>query len=177
MTNKGWHGEPRRHGLARKGVKTVIDKDTRLAVNKYVSNGKKVYCPKCKEEIWDKSSIDQRLNKCWNCGIRFDNEETQPFVFYHKGELGMRGEGLTKTEYEGEIQSLDRTLECLLNDISQDIPEFNNEEYNFGLYFSSRWNADDVGDIMLDHNCDAPDKLVDKINDWLNKNVKVVREK
>ena len=36
---KGWHGEPRRHGLARKGVKTVIDKDTRLAVNNYVARG------------------------------------------------------------------------------------------------------------------------------------------
>jgi len=36
---KGWKGEPRRHGLARKGVKTVIDKDKRLAVNNYVARG------------------------------------------------------------------------------------------------------------------------------------------
>jgi len=37
--NKGWHGEPRRHGLAQKGVKTVIDDHRRLAVNHFVSNG------------------------------------------------------------------------------------------------------------------------------------------
>jgi len=31
-------------------------------------------CPKCKRKIWDKSTIDQRLNKCWDCGLRFDNK-------------------------------------------------------------------------------------------------------
>src|SRR5579864_862221 len=29
-------------------------------------------CPNCGKEIWDVSTVDQRLNKCWNCGIRFD---------------------------------------------------------------------------------------------------------
>ena len=38
---KGWKGEPRRHGLARRGVKTVIDKDKRLSVKNYVSRGRK----------------------------------------------------------------------------------------------------------------------------------------
>jgi len=28
-------------------------------------------CPKCKKEIWDKATIDQRLNKCWECGTKF----------------------------------------------------------------------------------------------------------
>lgn len=36
-----WKGEPRRHSLAKKGVKTVIDKDKRLAVNNYVARGVK----------------------------------------------------------------------------------------------------------------------------------------
>jgi len=41
MTNgKGWKGEPRRHGLARRGVKTVINDHHRLAVNNYVARGK-----------------------------------------------------------------------------------------------------------------------------------------
>lgn len=35
----------------------------------------KVICPKCGREVWDKASADQRLNKCWGCGLRFDNEE------------------------------------------------------------------------------------------------------
>jgi len=35
----GWHGESRRHGLARKGVNTVIDGNNRLAVNNYVARG------------------------------------------------------------------------------------------------------------------------------------------
>lgn len=39
MAKKGWSGESRRHGLARKGVKTVIDDDKRLAVNNYVARG------------------------------------------------------------------------------------------------------------------------------------------
>jgi DNA-directed RNA polymerase subunit RPC12/RpoP len=28
-------------------------------------------CPECSETVWDVSTIDQRLNKCWNCGIRW----------------------------------------------------------------------------------------------------------
>jgi hypothetical protein len=32
-------------------------------------------CPGCMAEIWDVSTVDQRLNKCWECGLRFDNEE------------------------------------------------------------------------------------------------------
>lgn len=36
----GWKNESRRHSLARKGVKTVIDDHKRLAVNKFVANGK-----------------------------------------------------------------------------------------------------------------------------------------
>jgi hypothetical protein len=34
-------------------------------------------CPKCGEDIWDTSTVDQRLNKCWNCGTRFDNPEAE----------------------------------------------------------------------------------------------------
>ena len=39
---------------------------------------KKVICPGCGEEVWDVSTVDQRLNKCWKCGLRFDNEESNP---------------------------------------------------------------------------------------------------
>lgn len=35
----GWKGESRRHSLARKGVKTVIDDKHRLAVNNFVARG------------------------------------------------------------------------------------------------------------------------------------------
>lgn len=35
----GWKGESRRHSLARKGIKTVIDDHRRLAVNNYVARG------------------------------------------------------------------------------------------------------------------------------------------
>ena len=31
-----------------------------------------VKCPKCGEPVWDKAGADQRLNKCWGCGWRFD---------------------------------------------------------------------------------------------------------
>jgi hypothetical protein len=29
-------------------------------------------CPKCGKPVWDKAGADQRLNKCWECGLRFD---------------------------------------------------------------------------------------------------------
>jgi hypothetical protein len=29
------------------------------------------HCPDCLEEIWDVSTIDQHLNKCWKCGLKF----------------------------------------------------------------------------------------------------------
>jgi len=36
---KGWHDESRRHSLARKGIKTVIDDNRRLPVNRFVARG------------------------------------------------------------------------------------------------------------------------------------------
>ena len=39
----GWKGESRRHSLARKGVKTVIDDKHRLAVNNFVARGTDIY--------------------------------------------------------------------------------------------------------------------------------------
>lgn len=32
-------------------------------------------CPKCNAEVWDVATVDQHLNKCWECGLRFDSEE------------------------------------------------------------------------------------------------------
>ena len=32
-------------------------------------------CPKCNEKVWDKATVDQQLNKCWECGLRFDNRD------------------------------------------------------------------------------------------------------
>lgn len=34
-----------------------------------------ITCPSCNGVVWDIATIDQRLNKCWGCGVRFDNEE------------------------------------------------------------------------------------------------------
>lgn len=33
-----------------------------------------ILCPECQEPIWDVSTVDQALNKCWNCGVRFLND-------------------------------------------------------------------------------------------------------
>jgi len=32
-------------------------------------------CPRCGSPVWDQASPDQRLNKCWECGLRFDSQE------------------------------------------------------------------------------------------------------
>ncbi len=29
------------------------------------------HCPECNEIVWDKTTADQHLNKCWNCGLKF----------------------------------------------------------------------------------------------------------
>jgi ssDNA-binding Zn-finger/Zn-ribbon topoisomerase 1 len=31
-----------------------------------------ITCPDCGEMVWDVAKPDQRLNKCWECGLRFD---------------------------------------------------------------------------------------------------------
>jgi hypothetical protein len=31
----------------------------------------KIYCPKCKLEIWD-YAFGHKLHKCWNCYLAFD---------------------------------------------------------------------------------------------------------
>lgn len=36
-----------------------------------------VVCPKCGEPVWDVATVDQRLNKCHNCGLRFDIPELE----------------------------------------------------------------------------------------------------
>lgn len=43
MKGSGWHGEPRRHSLARQGIKTVLPDGRRLSVNKFVAKGKEDY--------------------------------------------------------------------------------------------------------------------------------------
>lgn len=30
-----------------------------------------VICPDCGNHVWDVATVDQHLNKCWNCGLRF----------------------------------------------------------------------------------------------------------
>lgn len=35
----------------------------------------KPLCPDCNQPVWDVATIDQRLNKCWSCGLRFDSPE------------------------------------------------------------------------------------------------------
>ncbi len=34
-----------------------------------------VKCPHCHHHVWDTATIDQRLNHCHNCGLRFDSPE------------------------------------------------------------------------------------------------------
>ncbi len=41
-----------------------------------VENESKI-CPQCGDVVWDVATLDQRLNKCWECGLRFDNEENE----------------------------------------------------------------------------------------------------
>lgn len=33
-----------------------------------------IVCPDCDEPVWDIATVDQHLNKCWKCGLRFMNE-------------------------------------------------------------------------------------------------------
>jgi len=44
------------------------------------SSSSSVVCPKCGSKIWDTSNVDQRLNKCWKCGLRFDNMDNGPVI-------------------------------------------------------------------------------------------------
>ncbi len=43
----------------------------------------KIYCPRCKEEIWDRAS-GSKLNKCWNCMLAFDEGLTRKNPHVHR---------------------------------------------------------------------------------------------
>jgi len=36
------------------------------------------YCVKCGAKCTDVSTVDQRLNKCWECGIRWMDDPDDP---------------------------------------------------------------------------------------------------
>jgi hypothetical protein len=46
-----------------------------------------VKCPGCGKTVWDIATIDQRLNKCWECGLRFDNPDRGDEVMKEPGEV------------------------------------------------------------------------------------------
>lgn len=35
---------------------------------------KEMTCPKCGKEVWDTANVDQALNKCWDCGLKWLSE-------------------------------------------------------------------------------------------------------
>ena len=71
---KGWHGEPRRHSLARQGVKTVLPDGRRLAVNKFVADGRK------KEVDFSKSFLtEDEINLIKNRANRGDKSDMEEF--------------------------------------------------------------------------------------------------
>lgn len=49
-----------------------IIKRNAISILKQLQKDKQIKCPDCKAIIWDKKTIDQRLNKCHGCGLRFD---------------------------------------------------------------------------------------------------------
>lgn len=64
-------------------VKTASGKQTvKISKKEWQSIGKKAgwmkisekKCPECGEDVWDEATIDQRLNKCWKCGLKFMND-------------------------------------------------------------------------------------------------------
>ena len=60
--------------LKGKFFKRILTSQNRRSMNGKI-NMKKIFCPKCKQEIWDVATPDQRLNKCWQCEIKFENKE------------------------------------------------------------------------------------------------------
>jgi hypothetical protein len=53
-----------------------------------------VECPECEEPVWDIANRNQRLNKCWKCGTRFDtmdNDSRDPGEIWDELEYEERG--------------------------------------------------------------------------------------
>jgi hypothetical protein len=76
--------------------------------------GKRVVCPKCGKKVWDKVTVDQRLNKCWSCGTRFDNDEDEVaestekgmvFEFKKGDKVWVRYSGNKEKIYDGQVVS------------------------------------------------------------------------
>jgi len=92
------------------------------------------------------------------------------FTIYYDNVVEMNGRGIKyilDAEMEEKLQP-DTGLELILEELSNEFPDFHNESYNMHIFV----NGDFSGlSLALDYNADTtPDDLLDKMSDWLRVN-------
>jgi hypothetical protein len=98
-------------------------------------------------------------------------KKIRKYVIYGKN-IEMNGNGIKyilNTE-DDEKMSPNEGLEMIIEDLSSEFPDFYNEDYDIHLYIGNATYF--TRDMMVDYNPDStPDELIDKMTDWLDKNV------
>ena len=96
-----------------------------------------VLCPTCGKEVWDVATVDQRLNKCHECGIKFNSPELEEAI----DEEGY-DENNAEAEYtKGESFVLRNDgLDVWLREYRKALKQ-GNKDYAYGIYKGVKYQA------------------------------------
>lgn len=74
------HRDRTRNGqqIAKKFAEMLAEKYPKFNKFRFMGACINPQCPECKQEVWDIAK-GSKLNKCWNCGLAFDNESITEF--------------------------------------------------------------------------------------------------
>jgi len=95
-------------------------------------------------------------------------------IYYDPHHISMKGDGIHAIKIDGQVYKDHHAFEGLIEALGSDVPEF--YDYEMSLYFGATSNAGDIG-LHVDYDSSTPDKVVDKVQDWIRKNVSLVPTK
>jgi len=93
---------------------------------------------------------------------RYAPRKSRVKIFYDS-HITMRGEGIVKIIQDGERYTIDEFVEVFIDRISEDLPQFYDEQ--IGIYFGNATYF--TYDLMFDAH---PDVDLDIYYDWVNAN-------
>ena len=75
-----------------------------------------IYCPECKESVWDVAK-DNKLNKCWNCGLAFCSDsavcDEKYTAYFDRFQIEMTKEWALQCSHAGDcLADIVEAIEC-----------------------------------------------------------------
>jgi len=94
------------------------------------------------------------------------------YKLYYNDCIEMNGKGIKYIIYDDEKLSYCQGMELLIDEFSNEFPDFYNEDYNIHIYV----NADYSGySLDIDYNSNMPSMLLTNMNNWLRLNTMFVK--